>query len=284
MVAGFGDQVGYDALVGGLTGGSVDKVHRFSDWAARPLSAAQITYAAGDVTHLRDVYEKLLKRLSAEGRLEWVSEEMASLQDPDTYRVDPEKMWERLKPRSNNRRFLGLVRALAAWREREAQKVNIPRQRLLKDETLMEVAALAPSDAEGLARGRGVTRGFAEGRMGAAVLEVVAAVKAMPMDEMPNPPQKPDFPRPSPALVSLMKVLLAAKCEAHHVAPKLVGSSEEIERLAAEPEAEQPLTRGWRREVFGGDALRLVQGGDRAWGGRRADQGDPGGMTPARPA
>ena len=127
MVAGFGDQVGYDSLVSGLTGGTIDKAHRFSDWAARPLSPAQITYAAADVTHLRDVYEKLCDRLAADGRLDWVTEEMAVLQDPATYRADPETAWERLRPRGNNRRFLAMVQALAAWREREAQRVNVPR-------------------------------------------------------------------------------------------------------------------------------------------------------------
>ncbi len=168
MVAGFGDQVGYDALVSGLTGASIDKLHRFSDWAARPLSPAQIAYAAGDVTHLRAVYTMLHDRLSKEGRLEWVAEEMAALRDPDSYRPDPERMWERLRLRSNNRRFLGLVQALAAWREREAQRINIPRQRLLKDEMLLEIAATAPETPEALARGRGITRGFAEGKTGAA--------------------------------------------------------------------------------------------------------------------
>src|SRR5271165_931474 len=163
MVAGFGDQVGYDALVAALTGGQIDKAHRFSDWAARPLSPAQINYAAADVTYLRRVYEKLCERLEKDGRLEWVGEEMALLSDPATYRPDAENAWERLRPRSTNRRYLGLVRAVAAWREREAQRVNIPRQRLLRDETLLEIAATAPDNPDALVRGRGISRGFAEG-------------------------------------------------------------------------------------------------------------------------
>ena len=166
MVAGFGEQVGYDALVSALAGGTIDKAHRFSDWAARPLSASQITYAAADVTYLRTVYTKLRARLRQDGRLDWVGEEMAELADPTIYRADPETMWERLRPRSSNRRFLGMVRALAAWREREAQRVNIPRQRLLRDETLLEIAATAPADPEQLTRARGISRGFAEGRTG----------------------------------------------------------------------------------------------------------------------
>ena len=153
MVAGFGEQVGYDALVAALAGGSIDKAHRFSDWSARPLSASQIAYAAADVTYLRTVYTRLCARLEQDGRLDWVAEEMADLADPGDVSPDPETMWERLRPRSNNRRFLGMVRALAAWREREAQRVNIPRQRLLRDETLLEIAATAP-DTPGCARPR----------------------------------------------------------------------------------------------------------------------------------
>jgi len=161
MVAGFGDQTGYDTLVAALAGGQIDKAHRFSDWSARPLSPAQLAYAAADVTYLRTVYEKLRDRLAAEGRLEWVAAEMAVLTDPATYRPDPDEAWLRLRPRSNNRRYLGMVRALAAWREREAQRINIPRQRLLRDESLLEIAASVPSSPEELMRARGVTRGFA---------------------------------------------------------------------------------------------------------------------------
>lgn len=260
MVAGFGDQVGYDALVSALTGGSIDKAHRFSDWSARPLSASQIAYAAADVTHLREVYTKLRARLEQDGRLDWVAEDMAELADPATYRADPETMWQRLRPRSNNRRFLGLLKAVAAWREREAQRVNIPRQRLLKDEVLLEVAATAPDTAEGLARARGVSRGFAEGRTGASLLAVIEAAKTAPDTNLPEVPRDRNGVRPSPALVALLKVLLAAKCEEHHVAAKLVASSDDIDRLAGEEADDIPALHGWRREVFGNDALALKQG------------------------
>ena len=260
MVAGFGDQVGYDALVSSLTGGVIDKAHRFSDWSARPLSAAQINYAAADVTHLRDVYRKLTARLEKDGRLEWVAEEAALLADPSTYRADPEAMWERLRPRTTNRRFLSVLRAIAAWREREAQRVNIPRQRLLKDEALLELAATAPETPDALARARGITRGFAEGKTGASLIAAVTAAKALPDDQLPEVPRAKEGPRPSPALVSLLKVLLAAKCEQHHVAPKLLASSEDIDRLASEDAPDLPLLHGWRREVFGEDALALKGG------------------------
>ena len=260
MVAGFGDQVGYDNLVSALTGGQIDKAHRFSDWAARPLSPAQIAYAANDVTHLRGVYEKLCERLDREGRLEWVGEEMAELADPATYRPDPEAMWERLRPRTNNRRQLGVLRAIAAWREREAQRANIPRQRMLKDETLLEIAATAPETPEALVRARGVSEGFARGRMGVSLLAAIAEARGAPEETLPQAQLGRDGPRASPALVALLKVLLAAKCEQHHVAPKLVASSDDIDRLATEDAPPVPALHGWRRDVFGADALALKEG------------------------
>ena len=260
MVAGFGDQVGYDALVAALTGGQIDKAHRFSDWSARPLSPAQVSYAAADVTHLHTAYLRLRERLERDGRAGWVAEEMQALARPETYRADPEAMWERLRPRTSNRRLLGVLRAAAAWREREAQRVDIPRQRLVRDEGLLEIAATAPGDAEALARCRGITRGFAEGRSGAGLLAAIAAAKALPEDALPDAPRARDTPRASPALVSLLKVLLAAKCEEHDVAPKLVASSDDIDRLATEPEPEIPALAGWRRQVFGEDALALKAG------------------------
>ena len=259
MVAGFGDQVGYDSLVSALTGGQIDKAHRFSDWARRPLSAAQITYAAADVTYLREVYATLRERLERDGRFDWVGEEMAFLSDPATFRPDPDTLWERLRPRTANRRMLGVLRAIAAWREREAQRVDVPRQRLLKDESLLEIAATMPADAEALAAMRGVSRGFAEGRGGAGLIEAIADARALPEDALPPAPRK-DGPRPSPALVSLLKVLLAAKSEQHDVAPKLLASSDDIDRLATEAEPAIPALSGWRREVFGADALSLKEG------------------------
>jgi ribonuclease D len=259
MVAGFGDQVGYDTLVGSLTGGQIDKSHRFSDWSVRPLSQAQITYAAADVTHLRVVYDKLTERLSREGRLDWVGEEMATLTDPATYRADPERMWERLRARTNNRRVLGMLRAIAAWREREAQRANIPRGRMLKDESLLELAAVAPTDAEGLARVRGISKGFAEGKQGASLLAAMAEARALPEDQLPIPAAERNGPRPSPALVSLLKVLLAASCEAHDVAPRLVASSDDLDRIAA-GETDVPALHGWRQRIFGDQAQALRDG------------------------
>ncbi|MBB2205704.1 ribonuclease D [Gluconacetobacter takamatsuzukensis] len=260
MVAGYGDQVGYDNLVASLTGAHIDKAHRFSDWAARPLSPAQIAYAAADVTYLRTVYQLLRERLETEGRTEWVAAELAVLSRPETFRPDPETLWEKMRPRTSNRRMLGVLRAITAWRELEAQRVNVPRQRLLKDESLLEIAATVPTDAEGLARVRGVSRGFAEGRSGAGLLEAIAAAQTLPETALPRQNKGKDGPRPSPALVALLKVLLAACCEEHDVAPRLVASSEDIDRLALEAEPDLPLLQGWRRVVFGEEALALKAG------------------------
>ena len=260
MVAGFGDQVGYDALVSSLTGGFIDKSHRFSDWSARPLSPSQVTYAAADVTFLRGVYERLQDKLARDDRLNWVAEEMAVLALPATYRADPDAMWERLRPRTGNRRLLGLLRAAAAWREREAQRVNIPRQRLLKDESLLEIAAVAPDTAEALSRIRGVSRGFAEGKSGQSLVAALRAAAALPEEELPDAPRARDGARPSPALVALLKVLLAAKCEEHNVAPKLLASGEDLDRLAGEDAPDVPALQGWRRDMFGADALALKAG------------------------
>jgi ribonuclease D len=185
---------------------------------------------------------------------------MAILNNPATYRADPETAWERLRPRTTNRRLLHILKQIAAWREKEAQRVNIPRQRLVKDEALLEIAATAPANAEALARVRGVTRGFAEGKSGSALIEVIAAARRLSDADLPPAPQQRDNVRPSAALVALLKVLLAAKTEQHHVAPRLVASSDDIDRLALEEDPDIQALHGWRREVFGDDALLLKQG------------------------
>jgi ribonuclease D len=260
MVAGFGDQVGYDSLVQALTGGHIDKTHRFSDWSARPLTTAQVEYAAADVTHLRVVYEKLFARLQVEGRMDWVAQEMAVLAEPGTYRVDPAKAWERLKLRTNNRRQIALVQAIAAWREKEAQRINIPRGRLLKDEQIPEIAGLAPDTAEALTRARGVSAGFASGKSGVSLLAAIAEAKGLGDADLPKVERPRDAPRASPALVALLKVLLNAAAEQNNVAARLVAGGDEIEALALDETAPNPILEGWRLEMFGADALRLIRG------------------------
>jgi ribonuclease D len=260
MVAGFGDQVGYDSLVASLTGAHIDKAHRFSDWSARPLSKSQINYAAADVTHLREVYEKLKAKLEREARLDWLAGEMAVLTRPETYRVDPERAYERLKIRSNNRRQLGLAKAIAAWREREAQRINIPRGRLLKDEQIPEIASLAPDDAEALAKARGISAGFATGKTGVSLLAAIAEAKALPEAELPKAERQRETPKASPALVALLKVLLTSVAEKNNVAARLLASGDEIEALALDENAPNTVLEGWRREMFGETALRLIRG------------------------
>ncbi|WP_040507306.1 ribonuclease D [Gluconobacter morbifer] len=259
MVAGFGDQVGYDSLVGAITGRSIDKAHRFSDWAARPLTKAQIAYAAADVTHLRTVYLALRKQLEEQGRLHWADAEQGVLTEESTFRPDPRRLWEKLKARTSNRRMLGVLREIVAWREQEAQNANLPRQRLIRDESLLEVAAIRPQDVDALARVRGVTRGFAEGRMGTGLLDAVRIGEDLPEADLPRPPSKGDRTRPSTALVALLRVLQAAKCEQHKVAPRLVASSDDLDRIAL-GETDVGALKGWRRELFGLDAQALVRG------------------------
>ncbi|BAT18498.1 ribonuclease D [Asaia bogorensis NBRC 16594] len=259
MVGGYGDQVGYDTLVNAITGASIDKTHRFSDWAARPLSKAQIAYAAADVTHLRDVYLALHDELEKQNRLHWADAELAVLNDPATFRPDPRRQWERLKARTNNRRMLGVLREVAAWRELEAQALNIPRQRLIRDESLLEIAAVRPQDTDALSRVRGVSRGFAEGKAAPGLLAAIQTGLDLPEKDLPRPPRKSEGAKPSAALVALLKVVLAASCEANRVAPKLVATSEDLDSLAL-GETDSPVLKGWRRAVFGEDALALLRG------------------------
>lgn len=261
MVAGFGDQVGYETLVVSLARGRIDKAHRFSDWQARPLSPAQIAYAAADVTWLRIVYDKLREKLEREGRLDWVAQEMAALADPATYRVDPDEAWRRIRLRgANSPRQLAMVQAIAAWREREAARVNIPRQRLLKDEQIPELAALAPTAPDGLARIRGISKGFAEGKSGTSLLEAMAAARDLPEESLPALPRASEAPKPSPAIAALLRVLLAECADRHHVAARLIANAEDLDRLASGETDHLACLAGWRRDVFGEDALRLTRG------------------------
>jgi ribonuclease D len=260
MVCGFGEQVGYDVLVHKLVGARIDKSSRFTDWARRPLSEKQLRYALDDVVHLRTAYEALLKRLRRDDRLHWLEEDMAALTDPAVYRVEPEDAWRRLKSRSTNARYLGVLKEVAAWREREAQRRDIPRSRILRDEAMFEVAAEAPRDAEQLAGLRGVGRGFAEGKLGPDLLAVVARGVALPDSELPHVERPEPPPQGIGPLVDLLKVLLKMKCDAHGVAQRVVASSDELERIAAEDMADVPALHGWRRELFGNDALALKAG------------------------
>jgi ribonuclease D len=260
MVCGFGDSVGYETLARKLAGASVDKASRFADWSRRPLTKRQLDYALADVVHLRPVYKKLKNKLGRNGRAEWLKEEMAVLTTPATYALEPGTAWRRLKTRSNDRRYLAVVRALAAWRETEAQRRDVPRGRVLRDEQLFDIAAHTPKNTEELARTRGLGRDLARGRIGQAILEAVEAGLAVPEGDRPKPAPKPELPKGLGPVIDLLKVLLKMKCEEHNVAQRLVASTADLERIAADDEAPVPALKGWRHKVFGADALALKHG------------------------
>lgn len=260
MVCGFGESVSYETLASKLAHARIDKSHRFTDWSRRPLSDKQLEYALADVIHLRPIYDKLAIRLARTKRSSWVEEEMAILTDPKTYSLDPATAWLRLKPRSGSTKFLSILRELAAWREAEAQRKNLPRSRLLRDDALLEVAAQAPASTEDLARSRSLTRGIVEGPIGEALLAAVKRGLAVDPADAPRLPDRLEVPPGRGPLVELLKVLLKLKCESHDVASKLVANASDLEAIACSDTANVPALHGWRFEVFGEDALALKQG------------------------
>jgi ribonuclease D len=261
MVCGFGDAASYETLARKIAHVEIDKSARFTDWGHRPLSKRQLEYALADVTHLRVIYEWMEARLEKTGRAAWVAEEVASLQDPTLYRLDPELAWKRLKPRTSNKRFLALLAALAAWREREAQARDIPRGRVLKDEALTEIAAHPPESPEALERIRAVPRGFANSKLGKGLTDAIAAGQtAQPPEGTVDENKQRRRREPSPAVVDLLKTLLRLRAETAGVAPRLIANAEDIERLAAGEDDDVGALQGWRNEVFGKDALALRKG------------------------
>ena len=261
MVCGFGDQVGYETLVTKLARSRLDKASQFTDWSLRPLSERQIDYAISDVTHLRRVYERLCAKLEQNGRAAWLDEEMATLTDPATYDLDPMSAYQRIKTRSTSPRFLAVLREVAAWRDRQAQEKDVPRNRILRDEALCEIAHHHPTTPAALARTRGLGRGLAEGSGGAALLDAVARGLAVPEEDCPSPSARRSLPGRFVPLVELLKVLLKMKCDEHDVAQRLVASSADLEAIALHGgEADVNALHGWRRQVFGQDALNLRTG------------------------
>ncbi|MEK9723997.1 MAG: ribonuclease D [Rhodospirillaceae bacterium] len=261
MVCGFGESVGYEQLVAKLAGAKLDKGSRFTDWAARPLSDRQITYALADVTHLRVAYRKLRDRLDRENRTAWIEEEMEVLRNPATYRPDPNEVYTRIKGRKGNGKFLAVLRELAAWRELEAQRRDVPRNWVLRDETLIEIAHHTPKTSEALGRSRGLGDKAAHGPMGKAILDAVNRGLETPKADWPQPPDRPDLPRGIGPVSDLLKVLLKKVAEDTHVAGRLIASSADVDQIAGLGEATSvPALRGWRREIFGADALKLRAG------------------------
>ncbi len=261
MVCGFGEAASYETLARKLAHAEVDKSARFTDWSRRPLTKRQLEYAQADVTHLRVIYEKLSAELTRSKRESWVAEEIEALKSQELYALDPTQAWKRLRPRTANKRFLTALAAVAEWREREAQTRDIPRNRVLKDEVLLELAANPPEDGETLERIRSIPKGFASSKMGRSLLDAVAASKEAQPPVLPAEPEHRRRRRePSPAAVDLLKTLLRLRAEEARVAPRLIANAEDIERLAAGDDEGVAALTGWRRDVFGNDALALRSG------------------------
>lgn len=259
MVCGFGEQAGYETLVRKICKSDLDKSSRFTDWTRRPLTDAQATYAVGDVTFLRDIYEYLSDRLEKSGRKKWVDEEMAVLNDPATYRADPDEAWRRVKTRTNSGRFLAIVRELARFRETYARDRNIPRSRVYKDDALIELASTKPQSEQDLGRSRLLLREARRGDIAAGIMTAVKSGLAVPNDQLPKVDHSSVKLQVNPALADLLRVLLKSKSDNEDVAAKLIASSAELDALAA-GERDMKAMRGWRKELFGNDAILLCDG------------------------
>lgn len=259
MVLGYGDSISYDQLVQRITGDTLDKSLRFTDWTRRPLSEAQLRYAISDVTHLREVYLKLVEDLRQRGRAEWVEDEMRVLTSPETYRLEPENAWQRLKTRVRKPKELAVLIEVAAWREREAQARDVPRSRVLKDEVIADLAVQAPTSAENLTHLRSLPKGFERSRWGEAIIAAVARGLARDTKTLPRPVRAQSTANGA-AVVELLKVLLRMVSERHHVAAKVIATVDDLERIAADDTADVPALTGWRRELFGEKALALKHG------------------------
>ena len=259
MVCGFGDSVGYDKLVSAIARVQIDKGPRFTNWAERPLSSQQLSYAISDVTHLCVVYERLVSMLESRGRLDWAKEEQRALVDPALYANEPDEAWRRLKIRNEKPKFLNVLRAAAAWREREAMRRNQPRNWVIRDDALLNIAAQTPRNESALAKCRGIAKGFASSRGGKEMLEALNAAAELPNTAAPKPKARR---QPDPELqptVELLRVLLKRAAERHGVAQRLIAASDDMEAIAAGDES--PALDGWRRTVFGEEALKLINGG-----------------------
>src|SRR6187402_3609163 len=259
MVLGYGDSISYDQLVQRITGDTLDKSNRFTDWSRRPLLPAQVSYAISDVTHLRDVYTALVADLGRRGRTDWMDDEMEVLISPDTYRADPARAWMRLKTRVRKPKELGVLLEVAAWREREAQTRDVPRSRVLKDDTVGDIAVQAPTTPERLASLRSLPKGFERSKWGEGILEAVQRGLARDPKTLPVIERQKAAPNGA-ATVELLKVLLRMTSERHGVAAKVIATVDDLDRIAADDEADVPALKGWRRELFGEKALALKHG------------------------
>jgi ribonuclease D len=259
MVLGYGDSISYDQLVQRITGDTLDKSHRFTDWSRRPLTPEQIAYAISDVTHLRDAYESLSTDLRKRGRIDWVFEEMEVLTSPETYRAEPEHAWERLKTRVRKPREIGVLMEVAAWREREAQARDVPRGRVLKDDVIADIAIHGPTTPEKLTSLRSIPKGFERSKWGHDVIEAVKRGIARDPKTLPRI-ERSRSGNNGAATVELLKVLLRMTAERHAVAAKVIATVDDLERIASEAEPDVAALKGWRRELFGEKALALKAG------------------------
>lgn len=260
MVLGYGDQVAYHALVRDLTGHDLEKSSQFTDWSRRPLSEKQMLYALDDVIYLCRIYEKLEQKLKDKQRVHWVNEEMAYLTNPKTYESHPENAWKRIKLRNPKPEALAILKTLAAWREKEAQSRNIPRGRLVKDEALADLSVYKPKDLDGLLHVRTLPADVAKGKLGPVLVKLIAEARASDKKSWPVPEEKDPFPKKAQAALEMLKMLLRINASDTDVAAKLVATSDDLERLAVEDEPDIPALSGWRREIFGEDALALKNG------------------------
>jgi ribonuclease D len=260
MAMGMGEQVSYANLVAHFTGHQIDKGARFTDWARRPLSDRQIHYAIGDVTYLSQLFPRMLTKLRKTGRGEWLDEEMARLSDPSNYVVNPDTAWQRLKLPNRKPEVLGRLKALARWRELEARDKNVPRGRIVKDETLADLAAAPPASQSDLGKVRGLSTSWTTNAIGQRLLAAIAAAEPLSDEEMPPRENRPGLSTDASLIADLLKLLLKIRAKESGVAPKLVARSEEMEALAAGVREGLPILSGWRRQQFGEDALALVEG------------------------
>jgi ribonuclease D len=261
MVCGFGDSVSYDQLVQKIKGVHIDKSSRFTDWSRRPLTDKQLEYALADVTHLRDVYLTLKGKLEEAGRSLWLTEEMAVLESRETYDLHPDDAWRRLKMRVKKPIELAVLQKVAAWREREARARNVPRSRILKDDTIYEIAQQQPVDAEALARLRTIPKGWERSQSGGALLEAIGEALAIPKTDLPRLPRQNHVPEGAAAASEMLKVLLKIVSEREGVAAKIIANTDDLEKIAVEGEAaDVAALHGWRRELFGDTALNLIGG------------------------
>jgi ribonuclease D len=261
MALGFGEQVGYSSLIESMLGHALDKGARFTDWSRRPLDKRQIDYAIGDVTHLATIFPRMVEKLRKNGRGDWLDEEMERLADPSSFAFPPEDAWKRLKVNSRNPAVLGRMKAIAAWRETEARGKNLPRGRIVKDDTLAEIAGHPPRDQDELGKVRGLSAGWRNNDIGARLMAALESAQPLGPDDLPDrEPRRPGLSKDAALVGDLLKLLLKIRAKESGVAPKLIARTDELELLAGGVRKDLNILSGWRFEEFGRDALDLVEG------------------------